>query len=83
MGLHDQVLRELLFKEWQRLEGHSCDLGGSLPGLPWALGCLAARTAFLWNELISSCSVISLVMLQNSWPRSDSADLPSDVPEVV
>lgn len=56
MGLHDRVLLELLPKEWQQLEGHSCDLGG-VPGLPWALGCLAAQNAFLCNELISSRSV--------------------------
>lgn len=49
------VLRVLLSKDWQQLRGHSCDPGGPLPGLPGALGCLAALSAFLWNELISSC----------------------------
>ena len=51
------ALRALLFKKWQEQRGHSCDLGGPLPGQPGAVGCLAALSASLWDELISSRSV--------------------------
>lgn len=56
-----------------------------MPGLPGAFGCLAALSASLWNELIFSCSVDFSRDGDASGlrPSSDSADLLSDVLEVV
>lgn len=47
---------ESTFLQGWQWRGHSCNLGGPLLGLPGALGCLAALSVSLWNELVSSCS---------------------------